>query len=163
MDMRRILIGALASAFLGQAAIAADLTPQDFVSKASESGVAEVQLGQLAARKGDAESVRAYGERMVTDHTRANTELEALAGKKNLKVTREPGAAHKRALQELGAKSGKDFDAAFAQQMQKDHAEAVALFTSASNLQDGELSGFAKRTLPVLQEHNEKAKHLGAH
>ena len=159
--MRRILIGALASAFLGQAAMAADLTPQDFVSKASESGVAEVQLGQLAARKGDAESVRAYGERMVTDHTRANTELEALAGKKNLKVTREPGAAHKRALQELGAKSGKDFDKDYLKEMEKDHKETVELFEKAAKSEDPDIAAFARKTLPTLQQHlhTVKAEH----
>ncbi len=100
---------------------------------------------------------------MVADHTKANTELAALAGGKNLKVTRELNAKHKQALQELGAKAGAEFDRAFAQQMIADHNEAVALFTSASRLQDKELAAFATRTLPVLQEHQKQSQHLASH
>lgn len=137
------------------------LTPAHFVAKASEAGVAEVELGKLAAQKGSTAEVRAYGQRMVTDHSRSGVELEQLAGRKGLAVTKVPSAAHTAVLEDLRGRNGKDFDAAYGKQMVKDHDEAVALFTAAGALQDQELSTFASRTLPVLREHQQQASHLG--
>ncbi|MFO7325480.1 MAG: DUF4142 domain-containing protein [Pseudomonadota bacterium] len=158
--MKNPIAAVLATALLGQVAWAAELTAEEFVTKASEAGIAEAQLGALAARKGASAEVRAYGERMVADHGHANRELEALAKSKGLEVAREPGLEFKQAVEELDRKSGADFDAAFTRRMVADHAEAVALFTSASRLADKELAGFASRTLPTLQDHHQKAQHL---
>jgi len=162
--MKRILMTALAMVALASPALAADVTASDFVAKASESGMAEVQLGQLAVNKAESADVRAFGQRMVTDHGKANTELATLASRKGLTVSKELNAKHKKAVQDLGAKSGEEFDKAFAQQMVTDHSEAVALFTAASKLDDRDLAGFATRTLPVLQDHHEKSRQLaGSH
>jgi putative membrane protein len=46
--------------------------------------------------------------------------------------------------------------------MSLDHAKAVALFSQASNGSDKELAAFAKKTLPVLQEHKKLADSLSA-
>ena len=80
-----------------------------------------------------------------------------------IEPTRMLNAAHKKALEDLRGKSGKEFDAAYAAQMVKDHNEAVALFTAASSLPDSELAGFASKTLPTLRDHQAMAKQLPAH
>lgn len=142
---------------------AAPPTPAEFVAKASESGMAEIEMGKLAAKKGSSDAVRQYGQRMVTDHTKASAELGKLATPKGMKPATTVNAMHAKAIKDLGAKSGADFDAAYAQQMVVDHQEAVALFTAASALPDRELAGFATRTLPVLQAHNDSAAQLHGH
>jgi len=38
-------------------------------SEALKGGMAEVEMGQLAADKGSSEDVRKFGKKMVTDHT----------------------------------------------------------------------------------------------
>lgn len=53
-----------------------------FVMKAASSGTEEVQLGQLATQKGVSQSVRNFGEQMVTDHSKANAELRQLVTQK---------------------------------------------------------------------------------
>ena len=47
--------------------------------------------------------------------------------------------------------------------MVKDHDEAVLLFSAAGTLEDDdkELAAFARKTLPVLTEHQQLAAHLG--
>jgi putative membrane protein len=160
--MKKMLLAGLTAASLSQFALgAAPLSNADFVAKASESGVAEVELGKLAAQKGSSPEVRAYGQRMVTDHSKANAELEALAAQKTLTPVKTPNAMHAKALEDLRGKSGKDFDAAYAKQMVVDHQEAVTLFTAASSLPDRELAAFASKTLPTLRDHDQQAKHLG--
>src|SRR6478752_7729721 len=140
--------GGQADAHAGMPGMPMKVTASDFVAKASEAGTAEVELGKLASQKGTAPAVRDFGQRMVTDHTKAGSELEAIAGRKSMM----PNAEHKKALEDLRGKSGKEFDAAYAAQMVKDHNEAVALFTAASSLPDSELAGFASKTLPTLRD-----------
>lgn len=160
--MKTALITLVAAMAIAPAALCAQpqLTPEQFVAQASEAGAAEVALGKVAAQKGSTPEVRAYGQRMVTDHSRSGVELEQLAGRKGLPVTKVPNAAHAKVLEDLNGRSGKDFDAAYAKQMVKDHDQAVALFDSASALADQELAIFASRTLPVLKEHQQQAGHL---
>jgi putative membrane protein len=57
-----------------------------FAKKAAEGGVAEVKFGQLAEEKGNSQTVKDFGKRMVTDHTKANERLrkEATQEKVNL-------------------------------------------------------------------------------
>jgi len=43
-----------------------------FLHKASMGGFAEVQLGQLAAQKGNSDEVRKFGQKMVDDHSALN-------------------------------------------------------------------------------------------
>jgi len=155
--------GAQADPHAGMTGMPMKVTASDFVAKASEAGTAEVELGKLASQKGTAPAVRDFGQRMVTDHTKAGSELEAIAGRKSLTPTRMLNAEHKKALEDLRGKSGKEFDAAYAAQMVKDHNEAVALFTAASSLPDSELAGFASKTLPTLRDHQKMAKQLPAH
>ncbi|MET0280199.1 MAG: DUF4142 domain-containing protein [Steroidobacteraceae bacterium] len=163
--MKKSFLIALAATVITQSAIAAEpATPDMFVTKASEAGMAEVELGKLAVQKGSSADVREFGQRMVTDHSKAGAELEAIALKKSLAPAKALSPAHAKALMELKAKSGKDFDAAYAQQMVADHKEAVALFTSATSLTDKDLAGFAAKTLPVLKEHQQHSMHLpGTH
>jgi putative membrane protein len=161
--MKTLVVSALTAMVMASAALSADrLTPNEFVMKASEAGTAEVELGKLAAQKATAPDVKAFGQRMVTDHSKAGAELEALAGKKGISPVKELNPMHKKALEDLRGKSGADFDAAFAKQMVMDHNEAVTLFTGASALPDAELSAFAKKTLPTLKDHQQMAAKLGA-
>lgn len=161
--MNKVLTGLLAVLVTAHAAHAAETpTPADFVAKASEAGMAEVEKGKLAAQKANAPEIKAYGQRMVTDHTRSGAELQQIATRKGLAPVKALGPKHTKALEELRSKSGAQFDAAFAQQMEADHDEAVALFTSATKLGDEELAGFATRTLPALRDHQQQADHLGA-
>jgi putative membrane protein len=134
--------------------------PASFVKHAAQDGLAEVELGQLALSKSQNADVRKFAQRMVQDHGKANSELTAIATRKQLEVPKKPGAEHQATTQELRGKSGAEFDAAYAQHMAMDHGKAVALFESASQGKDDELAAFAKKTLPTLEEHKNMADDL---
>src|SRR5688572_21498543 len=66
---------------------AASLTtdsPQDFMQDAAHSGVAEVEMGKLAATNAQNAEVKSFGQMMMSDHGKANAELKSLASKKNV-------------------------------------------------------------------------------
>jgi putative membrane protein len=68
---------------------------------------------------------------------------------------------HQKMLDELKAKNGKDFDASYDQTQVKAHQDAVALFDAyAKGGDNGELKGWAFRTLPHLREHLSMAEKL---
>src|SRR2546423_15138150 len=60
------------------------LTASDykFVKNAARGGTSEVELGELAVQKASNESVRQFGQRMVTDHKRANEDLRRISSRK---------------------------------------------------------------------------------
>lgn len=93
---------------------------------------------------------------MVKDHSKANEELKALAAKKNIALPSAPAAEKQKKLEELGAKTGKDFDKAYVEEMVEDHKKDVALFEEAlEKSEDPEMKQFIESTLPVLRKHLE--------
>lgn len=136
---------------------------KDFVMKAAIGGMAEVMGGQTASTKATGADVKAFGQRMVTDHGKANDELKALATQKGMALPMDLDAEHKSAMEKLNAKSGKDFDKEYMQQMVEDHEKDVKEFQKAStDSKDPDLKAWAAKTLPVLQDHLKMAKDTAA-
>lgn len=130
-----------------------------FAIKAAQGGEAEVKLGKLAAEKASDADVKAFGQQMVDDHTKANEQLKAIASEKGMKLPEEPGPKHQAMYEKLSKLSGAEFDKAYVKNMVKDHEEDVKDFTKESNKgKDEKIKGFATETLPVLQGHLEKIK-----
>jgi putative membrane protein len=132
------------------------MSPDDkeFVMKAAMGGMAEVQMGQMAAEKASNKDVKAFGQRMVADHSKANDQLKQLATVKGLALPTEIGEEHKKAADHLAGLSGKAFDKAYMTHMVDDHQKDVAEFQKESTSgQDADLKGWAGATLPTLQEH----------
>jgi putative membrane protein len=135
-----------------------------FMAKAAQANMAEVELGQLAASKGQSDDVKRYGQHMVDDHGKANQELKDLAQKQGATLPAEPNAAQKAAKARLEKLSGAAFDRAFAQQMVKDHQTAVAMFrTQANTGKEAEVKAWAAKMLPNLEEHLKQAQALTPH
>lgn len=57
---------------------------RDFIMKAADGGMAEVALGRLAVSKASNSDVKAFGQRMVDDHSKANDQLMQLAQTKGV-------------------------------------------------------------------------------
>lgn len=132
---------------------------KEFVMKAALGGMAEVQMGQTASQKGQSPEVKAFGARMVTDHSRANDELKQMATTKGLTVPSDVDAKHKKTAEAIAAKNGKAFDKAYMTDMVKDHEEDVKEFEKESKgAQDADLKNWAAKTLPTLQEHLRMAR-----
>lgn len=141
----------------------AQISPADrtFATKAAAGGEAEVVLGRLATEKAGSEQVRQFGQQMVTDHSQANQELQAIGKQQNLTLPTKPDAASTATEQRLQASSGTTFDSAYARDMVQDHQQDVADFQKeASSGQDPALKAFAQKYLPVLQRHLQMAQQI---
>jgi putative membrane protein len=142
---------------------AVDDDTNDFIMKAAKGGMMEVQAGQMAQTNAASQDVKNFGGRMVTDHTKANDELKAIAAAKNVTIPAVLEGDHRAHLDDLGKKSGNEFDRAYMNMMVDDHDEDVALFEKvANNSKDADIKAFAAKTLPVLREHQQMAKDINA-
>ena len=140
-----------ASASTADTSMAAD---REFVMEAASGGLMEVALGKIAATNASSAKVKEFGTMMVTDHTKANTELKAVAATKNITVPTTPNEKHQKHIDELKAKKGAEFDKAYVDMMVDDHKEDISKFeTEANNGKDADIKAFASKTLPVLNKH----------
>src|SRR5215471_21264361 len=92
--------GWLTGAAVGQA-VKANGKDQQFLRHAAADGLAEVQLGQMAAQRATNPEIQRFGQRMVTDHTKANQELMALAQAKHIGVSQNIDKPHQEAAEKL--------------------------------------------------------------
>lgn len=127
---------------------------RNFMMKAAQGGMAEVQLGETAQNKASSEAVKAFGKRMVDDHSKANDELKQLASQKNVTLPTEVDAKDKATMDRLSAMSGAAFDKAYMRDMVTDHKHDIAEFQREANSgKDPDVKAWAQKTLPVLQTH----------
>lgn len=138
------------------------MSAQRFVSKASQDGMTEVKLAELASQKSQNDSVKQFASHMASDHSTANSELESVAKQENIAVADKLDAKHQAQVTSLSKKSGAAFDKAYAAAMVKAHKQAVALFKSGTHSSDQNIASFANKTLPTLESHERMADDLAS-
>jgi putative membrane protein len=127
---------------------------QTFVMNAAKGGMAEVELGKLAAQKASNDEVKKFGQRMADDHGKANDELKAIASSKNITLPQAMDAKDKALQDRLSKLSGAAFDRAYMAAMLRDHRQDVNAFKRESTAgKDPEIKAFASKTLPTLEDH----------
>lgn len=131
---------------------------RDFLEHAAEGSNAEIQIGKLTGTNAWRPEVKAYGQRMVADHSAINRRLAAIAAKHRIVLPTSLGE-HQASYDRLVDLRRDRFDDEFVQVMIEDHDMAAELFRSeASGGADPELRAFAAQTLPLIVAHLEHAK-----
>lgn len=127
------------------------LSAQDksFINNAAKGGMMEVEMGKMAAQNAQNADVKKFGNRMVADHSKANSELMTLAKEEGVAA---PGA------KSMGKwKSDKDY----MDQMVKDHQKDLAEFQKeAQSGTDADLKKFADKTSKIIQKHLAMAQEI---
>jgi len=134
-------------------------TPSGFMTEAAKGGMAEVELSKIAQTKAQNAEVKKFAQMMVTDHTKANNELKALAGKKSVTLPTDLDAEHKTMAADMSKLSGAEFDKGYVDAMVADHEKDVKLFQAqADSGTDADAKAFAAKTLPTLKMHLDMIK-----
>ena len=136
---------------------------KSFIEEAAKGGMAEVQLGQLAAQKGGSEDVKKFGQKMADDHSKANDQLKQLASSKGVGLPTDIDRSAKREHDKLSKMSGADFDREYMKHMVSDHKKDVKDFQKeAKSAKDPDVKSFASSTLPTLEQHLQLAQQTDA-
>jgi putative membrane protein len=168
MNRSSILVAALLCA-TGSASMAqgtatsaeSSASAKEFIEKAGTSGLAQVEMGEIGARKAKNGQVEAFAKRMVADHTKANQELITATKGKGGQVPSSRSDMHKAAVERFQQQdAGKNFDRDYMQHMVEDHMAAVELFETAADDEklDLDLRSYATTTLPTLRDHLKQAQ-----
>jgi len=148
---------------LAGAAAAQGSMDRTFATKAAQGGMAEIMDSQLALNKSHNSRVRSVATRMVKEHTAANEELKAVAQRKAMALPKQTDQMHKMAHAKLARLSGNSFDRAYIAGQEKDHAATVKLFQKEIALgKDKDLSSFAAKNLPTIQDHTTMIFQVGS-
>ena len=130
-----------------------------FAMNAARGGIAEVEAGKLAADKATSDTLKAYGQQMVDEHTAANDKLKTIAEGKGLILPTAPAAKDAAAIAKMSKLSGAAFDRAYKKFAVISHMDAYKVFsTEVSMGKDSDIKGFAKETLPTVKMHLTHAK-----
>jgi len=165
ITLRHLTLAVALSTCMGTAFAA---TSNDFVDKAAAGGIAEVETSRLALEKSSSADIKAFANMMITDHSKANDELAALAKKHDIEVP-DNTTLVKQAKEKILDLRDESFDAAYANNQVKAHEDTLSLFKKEANTVTDdkvkgatELKGFAQKMLPALEKHLDMAKKLQA-
>lgn len=134
--------------------------PTVFVKSAALGGLAAIELAKLAQSKSQNANIRSFAARVLKEQQAIHSELSSVAKRERLDVPTSLIYEDEQTLQQGREKSAAEFDAWYTQQMVAESQKAIALFESATRMEDAKLAAFAKKALPVLQEHQRLAAAL---
>ncbi len=130
-----------------------------FMDKAAQGGMAEVELGQLAEQNAQNSDVKAFAQRMVTDHSKANDQLKQLAAQQGVSLPTTLNAQDQATKDRLEKLHGAAFDKAYMHDMVMDHKKDVAEFKrESSTAKNPALRDWAQQTTPTLESHLQEAE-----
>ena len=134
-----------------------------FLQDAAASGMAEIQLGQLALSTSSDDKVKALAQSVVDDHTKANDALKSLAESKKVTLPAAPTSDAQKQGEKLKALKGSQFDEAWSKDMVQDHNDAIKAFTKeAKQTKDPDIQKFVAATLPALKAHLDASQQLAS-
>ena len=133
-----------------------------FVKEAAEGGNAEIALGNLAQQKSSSDDVKQFGQKMVTDHTQLNQQMQPVAQQLGVTVSPDEIPAKDKALEtKLQGLSGDQFDQAYIKAMVKDHRKDLQQFRhEAASTQNPTLKQNVEQGEQVIQQHLQMAEQL---
>jgi len=134
---------------------------KDFVKETTLGSMTEAKLGKLATTKSKNNDVKAFGQKMVEDHTKLNDSLKKTVKGKGINVPTQLDKEHQAIYDKLSKMDAKDFDKAYIDQSIDNHKKDVAAFDKQAN--DGtdvDLKSFASTNLPLLKEHLTTAQNI---
>jgi putative membrane protein len=129
-------------------------TGKQFIRKAAQINLGEIELGKLAERKATDPAIKDFGALMVRQHTQLQQRLEALAKDHGIVLPTAPGAKQVALKDKLAKESGQQFDNDYIQHMLSGHKGAIAMFEN--EIENGTNTAYkacAEKGLPVIQDH----------
>jgi putative membrane protein len=133
----------------------------EFIRKAAEGNLDEIQTAHLALQRSQDPQIRAFAERLANDHAKANADLQKIATAKGVELPKSVTPHEDHINQRLLEKSPEKFDREVVDHWVKDHKKDIKEYDSeAKKAKDPQVKQYAMAQLPTLQEHLNGAKAL---
>jgi putative membrane protein len=133
-------------------------TDKNFMKMAATGNYNEVDAGTMASSKATDQSVKTFGQMMVTDHTTAQAELSTLAGNKEISLPSGPDQMHIDMKNQMMQMNGHKFDSAYIHSQVTDHQTVLNLFKDEqANGKDQDVKDYANKFIHHIQMHFDRA------
>jgi putative membrane protein len=160
--MNKTMCAAIVGCSIAMSAVAAMGQTADadkqFLTTASQSDYTEITFSKLAADKATNPQVKAFAQKMITDHTTLETEMKPFADKWSVTPVMTLDDTHQQKFDALQKLSGSDFDKAYMMGMNDDHHMALTLFKQEeSTTTDGDFKKVVAKGEKVVAMHTKMA------
>ena len=134
---------------------------KEFVKKAMEGNMAEVQMGQLALQKSSDDQVKQFAQRMVDDHGKMLDQLKPAAQAMGVKVPDGPSKGAMKNMDKMKGLSGDAFDQAYIKDMVKDHKKDSSEFKQeAQSTQNPQLKQLVTEASQTIDSHLQQIQQI---
>ncbi len=141
---------------------AADEDTDFFIDEALMKGWVEIANAKLALEESSSQEVKAFANHMINDHENINAELMSLARKKDVQLSRDDELQARVKPLMLRVRVGEYFDIAYANNQVIAHQQTLRMLQRAVDSSDDDVVSFARRNLPVIEQHLRMAEQLVA-
>jgi putative membrane protein len=125
-----------------------------FLRKATEGGLAEVQLGKLASEKAASQDVKDFGQKISDERAKLNTSMAEVADSIGMRLPKNLNKADQAQYDKLSTLSGEAFDKEYLSCIVKDHHEDLREFRMESaSTTDPELKAAVDNGAKIIREH----------
>ncbi len=141
---------------------AANVNPTDYRYAQTEAAgnAFEVEGGKMALRLSSNPVVRAFGARMIRDHSRGSAQISRIAHALHISTAAKPEPTQEWQLYMLSREVGSRFDRDYISLEKGDHVMDVQdAKDEAEHGSNALLVGYAKQWTPILKSHRDMAEH----
>jgi putative membrane protein len=130
------LLSALGTILCISTIAGAAVTQEDrqFLTRAAQANLDTIMLSRLAKTRASRPDVKAFAEKMVTDHTILQKKLQPFALAWSVTLPKTADAEHRAEYRKLRHLSGAAFDKEYVNVMDKDHNDVLVAFTHEANI-----------------------------
>jgi putative membrane protein len=151
---------------------------REFLTKAMDANMAEIELGRMAQEKAAGADVKRFAQMMVADHGKALDELKPIANRQGTPMVAQLDDKHRDLRDRLSRLSGAEFDREYMQAMVAGHEDVVDLLQTRANedrfgenkgtttpertddAMAREINQWAAKALPTTRHHLEEARRV---
>ena len=156
-----VAVGSAALTYTHPAHAQASDQDKQFLAEASQGNYDEIQLGKLAEQKASNPDVKAFGQRMVTDHTRLAEKMKQYNDAWNVPEPTSLSPDAQKEYDKLQGLSGNDFDKEYIDDMVTDHTKDLKAFTKEVNdTHDAKFKASVEQGKSVVAAHKNMAYDL---
>lgn len=136
---------------------------KQYLKDTAQSNLEEIQAGPTMVRHAGSPQVRAFARCMVRDHRHANAQLKRVAARVHDSLPSDISQEQKAVIHRLSRYHGARFDAAYKEEMIRDHTGDIATTRREISLGRNRLvRASAGKNLRLLQMHLKMARALPA-
>jgi putative membrane protein len=134
---------------------------QDFMIKAVQANLAEVDMARIAVQKTQNSDVKDFANMIESDHKSALEDLADLMQNNGMSPSSVLSPDAMTDIEKMSALSGAEMDREFINVMVSDHQKTIEMFRNHLNIaQNPDVRKYAENLLPELEMHLEKAQKL---